>query len=87
MAVVDLVNAGLTLFVVFGFFRQAPWVASLGTVTLTVSLYAAIAFTWGAVAAGAPALGVPYLWMNLPFIPIVVLCIAWCYWIAQAKLW
>ena len=86
MAVVDLANAALTLFVVIGFFRRARWVAWLGTVTLTISLYAAIAFTWGAVAAGAPALGVPYLWMNLPFIPIAVLCIAWCYWVANAKL-
>lgn len=87
MAVVDLANAILTLVVVVGFFRRARWVAWLGTVTLTISLYAAIAFAWGAVAAGAPALGVPYLWINLPFVPIAVLCVVWAYWVTHAKLW
>lgn len=86
MAVVDLANAFLTLVVVVGFFRQAGWVAWLGTVTLTVSLYAEIAFTWGALAAGAPALGIPYLWIHIPFIPIAVLSGAWWYWITHGKL-
>ena len=87
MAVADLANAALALIVVVGFFRRASWVAWLGTVTLTISLYAAIAFTWGAVAAGAPAIGIPYLWVHLPFIPVAVLFVAWSYWVTHAKLW
>jgi hypothetical protein len=54
-------------------------------VTLTVSLYAAIAFTWGAIAAGAPALGFAYLWINIPFVPVVVLFAAWSYWVISGK--
>lgn len=87
MAVADLVNAALSLAVVAGFFRRAGWAPWLGSVTLTVSLYAAIAFTWGAVAAGAPALGVAYLWINLPFVPVAVLFFAWSYWVVTGKLW
>lgn len=69
-----------------GFFRRARWIIWLGTLTLTVSLYAAIAFTWGAIVAGAPALGVSCLWMNIPFIPVVVLFVAWSYWVVNGKL-
>ncbi len=86
MAVADLFNAALSLVFVVGFFRRARWVVWLGTVTLTVSLYAAIAFTWGAIAAGAPALGFAYLWVNVPFIPVVVLFVAWSYWVIGGKL-
>ncbi len=86
MAVADLFNAALSLLFVAGFFRRARWVTWLGTLTLTVSLYAAIAFTWGAVAAGAPALGAPYLWVNVPFLPVVVLFFAWSSWVTHGKL-
>jgi hypothetical protein len=86
MAIADLVNAGLSLVFVAGYFRRARFVPWLGTVALTVSLYAALAFTWGAVAAGAPALGLPYLWVNLPFVPIVVLFFAWAYWMLAGRL-
>ncbi len=86
MAVADLFNAALSLVFVVGFFRRARWVVWLGTVTLTVSLYAAIAFTWGAVPAGAPALGFAYLWMNVRFVPVVVLFVAWSYWVTNDKL-
>ena len=86
MAVADLVNAAVSLVVVRGFFRRASWVAWLGTVTLTVSVYAEVAFTWGAVAAGAPAIGIAYIWIHLPFIPIAVLCVAWSYWVTHGKL-
>ncbi len=86
MAVADLFNAALSLVFVVGFFRRARWAGWLGTVTLTVSLYAAIAFTWGAIAAGAPALGFAYLWMNIPFVPVVVLFAAWSYWVMSGKI-
>ena len=86
MAVADMVNAALSLVLVFGFFRRARWVAWLGTVTLTVSVYAHIAFVWGSAAAGAPALSSAYLWVNIPFVPVVVLFVAWSYWVANGKL-
>jgi hypothetical protein len=86
MAVADLLNAALSLLLVAGFFRRASWAGWLGTVTLTVSVYAAFAFTWGSVAAGAPALGLSYLWLNLAMIPIVVLFVAWSYWVTSRKL-
>ena len=86
MAVADLFNAALSLLLVAGFFRRASWAGWLGTVTLTVSVYAAFAFTWGSVAAGAPALGLSYLWLNLAMIPIVVLFVAWSYWVTSRKL-
>lgn len=86
MAVADLANAALSLVFVAGFFRRARWAPWLGTLTLTVSVYAAIAFTWGAIAAGAPALGVAYLWVNLPFVPVIVLFITWSYWVVTGKL-
>ena len=86
MAVADLFNAALSLLLVAGYFRRASWVGWLGTVTLTISVYAALAFTWGAVAAGAPALGLSYLWLNLAMIPIVVLFVAWSYWVTSRKL-
>ena len=74
------------LAVVAGFFRRTRWAPWLGSVTLTVSVYAAIAFTWGALAAGAPALGVGYLWMNIPFVPVAVLFVAWSYWVVTGRL-
>ncbi len=86
MAVADMFNAALSLVFVVGFFRRARWVVWLGTVTLTVSLYAAIAFTWGAIAAGAPALGFAYLWMNVPFVPVVMLFVVWSHWVLSDKL-
>lgn len=86
MAFVDWVNSALTLLFAWGFFRRRPWAAWLGTLTLTVSMYAAVLFIWGAEASGAQGLGIPYLWVNLPFLPVVVLFAAWCYWGATGRL-
>ena len=82
----DWVNSVLSLLFAWGFFRAKPWAAWLGTLTLTVSMYAAIVFLWGAQASGAQGLGVPYLWVNAPFLPVVVLFVAWCYWGATGQL-
>ncbi len=81
MAVADLINAVASLLFVVGYFRRARWAPWLGTVTLTVTSYAAFAFTWGAVVAGAPALGWSYAWVNLPTIPVLVLFVAWSRWV------
>ena len=86
MAFADWINSALSLLFAWGFFRAKPWAAWLGTVTLTVSMYAAVVFLWGAQASGAQGLGVPYLWVNAPFLPVVVLFVAWCYWGATCRL-
>ena len=85
MAVADLVNAALSLAFVYGFFRQAKWSSWLGTVTLTVAAYAAFAFTWGAVMAGAPALSWSYAWMNVPTIPVLMLFGSWSFWVLKGR--
>ena len=78
MAGADLVNAALALVFAAGFFGRRPWVGWLGTVVLTVSVYAAVAFTWGAVVAGAlPARTGAYLYVYVPFAPVVVLYAVW----------
>ncbi len=86
IAFADWVNSILTLIFVWGYFQLRRWAAWLGTLTLTVSNYAAVVFVWGAVASGAPALGTPYLWVNLPFLPVVVLFVCWCRWGASGRL-
>ena len=85
MAVADLVNVAFSLLFVVGFFRRASWSPWLGTVTLAVAAYAAFAFTWGMTAAGAPALGVGYAWVNVPSIPVVVLFGIWSWWVVTGR--
>ncbi len=75
MAAADFVNAALALCFVYGYFRRTRWWFWLGTLTLTISVYAAVVFTIGTVAIGA--------WSNhllqyvvllyVPFLPVVVL--------------
>ena len=87
MAVADFVNALLALVFVFGYVRRRAWSAWLGTLTLTVSVYAAAVFLWGAVESGAlRGAGSEYLWLNVLFVPVVVLFGAWCYWGATGRL-
>lgn len=85
MAVADLINAAFSLVFVVGFLGRAPWYPWLGTVTLTVAAYAAFAFTWGMVAAGAPALGAEYAWVNIPTIPVLLLFIVWSRWAVTGR--
>ena len=85
MAVADLVNAVLSVVFVVGCFRRARWASWLGMVTLTVAAYAAFAFTWGAIMAGAPALGWDYAWMNIPAVPVLVLFVVWSYWLLTER--
>lgn len=55
MAATDTLNAALALVFVYGYFTLRPVtrLAGLGTLTLTVSMYAAAVFTYGTVAVGA----------------------------------
>ena len=86
MAVADLINAVLSLVFVYGFFQRTKWYPWLGTVTLTVAAYAAFAFTWGAVATGAPALGPSYAWLHVPTAPVVLLFFVWLWWVNTGRL-
>jgi len=84
MAASDLVNAVLSLVFVYGYFTRARWRMWLGTLTLTVSMYAAVVFTYGTVATGTWAgnlLG--YLWFYVPFLPVVALFILVNVWVAR----
>jgi hypothetical protein len=85
MAVADIINAAASLLFVVGFLRRAPWSTWLGTVTLAVAAYAAFAFTWGATAAGAPALGGEYAWVNIPTVPVIVLFVVWSWWVVTGR--
>ncbi len=79
MAGVDLVNALLTLLFVWGFFRRARWHRWLGTVTLTISMYAALVFdiaTWMSGAWTSDQAFV-YWFINVTFLPVVVLFFVW----------
>jgi len=86
MAVADWCNTILTGVFVWGYFQARSWAGWLGTLTLTVSVYAEIVFAWGTVAIGANGLGTPYLWVNLPFLPVLVLFATWCFWGATSRL-
>jgi hypothetical protein len=82
----DWLNTILSFAFVYGYLRGFHWAAWLGTLTLTVSNYAALIFVWGTVAVGAQGLGVSYAWVTLPFIPVVLLFAYWCYWGASGRL-
>ena len=84
MATSDFINAILALVFVYGYFTRARWHLWLGTLTLTVSIYAAIVFTYGTAAMGAWAGNVPgYLWSYVPFIPVIVLFLLVSTWAIQ----
>jgi hypothetical protein len=86
-AVLDFVNALLAVVFVVGFLRRRHRSAWLGTLTLTVSIYAGATFIWGIVQAGAwEGIGREYLWVNVPFVPVVALFAAWSYWAATGRL-
>jgi hypothetical protein len=74
MASLDLLNAILTLAFVYGFFRQTRWHTWLGTLTLTVSMYAAMIFDYATWASGAWTGHLPgYLFTNITFLPVILL--------------
>ncbi len=85
MAISDLVNAILGLVFVYGYFARAKWWLWLGTLTLTISVYAAIVFTYGTMAMGSWTGNLfGYLWTYIPFIPVVILFVLVSVWTAQA---
>lgn len=86
MALTDLFNAFLTLVFVYGYFTRTKWRMWLGTLTLTISMYAAIVFTYGTIASGAWTGNLlSYLWFYLLFIPVIILFILVSLWAVRGK--
>jgi hypothetical protein len=85
--VVDALNVPLAWRFAYGYFRRAPWRWWLGGITLSLSVYSAIVFTWGTMAAGAwrdqPA---AYLAMVVFASPVVVLAVLYGVWGATGLL-
>lgn len=76
MASMDTLNAVASLIFVWAYFQQKPWRLWLGTITLTLSVYAAILFNLSAYQAGA-WVGEnlwSYILINVTYLPVVVLC-------------
>jgi len=75
MASMDSLNAVASLVFVWAFFRGKAWALWLGTVTTTLSFYAAILFNLSAYQAGAWVGGNlwVYLFINITYIPVAVL--------------
>jgi hypothetical protein len=75
MASMDTLNAAVSLVFVWGYYKRKQWRLWLGTITLTLSVYAAILFNLSAYQAGAwvgPNLW-SYVFINVTYIPVVVL--------------
>ncbi len=88
MAGLDLLNAVLTLVFVAGYFRGARWRWWLGTLTLTVSMYAALLFDYATLSSGAWTDGNlgGYLFTNVTFLPVVALFVLLCVWGVRGEL-
>lgn len=88
IAWLDLFNAILTLVFVYGYFKRARWQLWLGTLTMTISMYAAIVFTYATFAVGAwtPNNLFGYPFITLAFIPVVVLFCLYGYWALSGRL-
>lgn len=82
---VDLIGAFLALLFVGGYLRRARWRMWLGTLTLTISVYAAVIYNYWTIASGAwtgPNL-VAYAVVNGGFLPVLLLFWLFCQWGAR----
>ena len=77
MAVMDSINAVVSLLFVWGYFTHKPWRLWLGSITLTLSVYAGILFNLTAYQAGAWTSEnlTAYLLINITYLPVMVLWI------------
>lgn len=75
MAVMDSINAVVSLVFVWGYFTGKPRRLWLGSITVTLSVYAAILFNLTAYQAGAWAGDnlTAYLLINIGYLPVIVL--------------
>lgn len=88
IAALDLANAILTLVFVYGYFRRAHWRFWLGTLTLTVSMYAALVFDYSTLAVGAwtRANLSGYLFVNGTFVPVILVFLLFYIWGARVQI-
>lgn len=78
MAAVDLVNAVLALAFAYGYVRDVTWWPRLGTVTLSVSVYASLVFGYATYATGAwDAHPLAYGLLYATFLPVYALFVVW----------
>lgn len=79
---VDLVGAFLALLFVRGYLRRARWRMWLGTLTLTVSVYAAVLYNYWTIASGAwtGRNAIAYVVVNAGFLPVLLLFYLFCRW-------
>ncbi|MBN1480141.1 hypothetical protein EH223_19470 [candidate division KSB1 bacterium] len=86
--VVDAVNVGLVLFLVYAYFAQFWWWRPLGVVTLSISLYSAIIYTYGTVSSGAwPFHALEYWSVAAAFSPVGLLIILYITWGIKRQFW
>jgi len=85
MGWVDLFGAFLALLFVHGYLRRSRWRMWLGTVTLTISVYAAIIFNYWSIASGAWAGRNVFAYgaVNVGFLPVLLLFYLVCQWGAR----
>ena len=79
---VDLAGAILALVFVRGHLRRAPWRMWLGTLTLTISVYAAIIYNYWTLASGAWTRenALAFAVVDVGFLPILLLFGIFCRW-------
>ena len=86
MAVADTINALASLVYVVGHFGKKPWRHWLGTVTLSIAVYAAAVLAWATISTGAWAANpVPYVFINVMFLPMVALFVFVCAWSIRSR--
>ena len=84
---IDALNAVIALEFVYGFFRGARWRGWLGAITLTVAAYSALLFAFATIPTGAWAhRPVEYLVIVVVFAPVLVLMVAFGYWLVTGRL-
>jgi len=85
IGILDLANAVAAMLFVWGYFKKTHWRMWLGTLTLTVSVYAAGIYAYWTYMSGAWAgdNAIVYVIVNGAFLPILVLWCLSCYWGAK----
>ena len=78
----DLAGAVLSLVFVFAYFRRRPWRMWLGTVVLTIVVYATALYTYWPLASGAwsEANAPRYLFVEVATLPLLLLFALTGYW-------
>lgn len=81
MAATDLINAVIMIMFINGYFKRARWRFWLGTLTLTISMYAVIVFNYTTIASGAWQGNLAeYVWLNVAFILVILLFVLMGVW-------